>query len=725
MKKYIIALLSIITFSTFAQKAEDLVKWSISYNKSKLEIGEEVTITFKADIEKGWHVYGSDFDPNCGPIPSFVQKSTLEGIELVGDLKSINPKKTFDEIFECDITVFDEHAEFQQTVKFTTSTPKLELDLKYQVCTDLGMCLRNNIPLTLPEISLVSSASSPESLETTENTSSQSVISSIETPEVTTEVIDTTQKDSSVAQIISSPVKVDDYPARGKAGISHIIVETQPQEESKGDDFWSLFSFFWIAFGAGLIALITPCMFPMIPMTVNFFSHSTSSRAGAIKKALIYGFFIVIIYIVLGSVVGALSGPQLANWMATNWVPNLIFFAIFIIFGLSFLGMFEITLPSSFVNKMDANSEKSGLIGIFFMAFTLVLVSFSCTGPIAGSILLEAAGGDKLKPIIGMFGFGMAFAVPFSLFAMFPSALNKLPQSGGWLNAVKVVLGLAEFALALKFLSVADLTSHWGILDRDVFLTIWIAIFIVMSLYLLGKIRFPHDSPIDKISVPRSLLAVASISFVFYLIPGLWGAPLKGLAGILPPMTTQDFYIAKEIRDYSPSQEGKSDLCSTPLYSDDLEYPLGLEGYYDINEAIACAWEQDKPIFIDFTGHGCANCRMMESFVWSDPKVRKSLDEDFVKLALYADDYRIEVPKELHYTSAEGKQITTIADQATDFMVSNFNTYGQPYYVILDIDKEKSKDGKVYLKEIVPSRAFDLSVKDFSKFLENGIKESK
>ena len=361
---------------------------------------------------------------------------------------------------------------------------------------------------------------------------------------------------------------------------------------------------------------------------------------------MLYGLSIILIYTVIGSALAPLMGPETANHLSTEWIPNLIFFLVFVVFALSFFGLFEITLPSGFVNSIDKKADRGGLIGVFFMAFTLVLVSFSCTGPIVGSILVASAGGEVLKPVMGMFAFSLAFAVPFTLFAVFPGWLNSLPKSGGWLNSVKVVLGFLELALAFKFLSIADQAFHWGILDRDVNIAIWIVIFTLMGFYLLGKIRLPHDSASESISVPRLILAIATFTFVIYLIPGLWGAPLKALAGYLPPMSTHDF----DLLSLNRQADENYTLCEDPKYGDFLHLPHGLKGYFDYDQALACAREQGKPLFIDFTGHGCTNCREMEAVVWSHPEVLRRLKEDYVIAALYVDD-KTKLPESEWYTS--------------------------------------------------------------------------
>jgi thiol:disulfide interchange protein DsbD len=405
-------------------------------------------------------------------------------------------------------------------------------------------------------------------------------------------------------------------------------------------------------------------------------------------------------------------GPEMANVLATHWLPNIIFSLVFVIFALSFFGLFEITLPSSFVNKMDQKADKGGLIGIFFMAFTLVLVSFSCTGPIVGSILVESAGGQVLKPILGMLGFSLAFAIPFTLFAIFPEWLNTLPKSGGWLNSVKVILGFIELAFALKFLSIADQAYHWGLLDREIYLALWIVIFTLLGFYILGKIRLPHDSKIETIGVGRLMMAIVIFSFVVYLAPGMIGAPLKALAGYLPPMSTHDFKLLDEVRNnqgFMVSAE-KEELCDAPKYADFLHLPHGIKGYFDYEQAIQCARENNKPLFIDFTGHGCVNCREMEARVWSDPEVLKILKNDYIVVALYVDD-KTTLPEASWYTSTyDNKVKKSIGKQNADFQIYKYNNNAQPFYVLLDNEENL----------LLHPKAYDLNVRNFIDFLEEG-----
>jgi thiol:disulfide interchange protein DsbD len=405
-------------------------------------------------------------------------------------------------------------------------------------------------------------------------------------------------------------------------------------------------------------------------------------------------------------------GPETANHLSTEWLPNLIFFIVFIVFGLSFLGLFEITLPGTFINKVDQQSEKGGLIGVFFMAFTLVLVSFSCTGPLVGSILVSSAGGEFLKPIVGMFAFSLAFAIPFTLFAFFPGWLSSMPKSGGWLNAVKVVLGFIEIALAFKFLSIADQAFHWGILDREVNIAIWIVIVLLIGVYLMKGFRLPGDTGKDaedkRVNIIRLTFAAIAFTFVVYIMPGMWGAPLKALAGYLPPMSTHDFDLIAATRNAKPNQ-----ICDEPKYGDFLHLPHGINGYFDYEQALLCARQQNKPVFIDFTGHGCTNCREMEAVVWSDPQVLDKLKNEFIVVALYVDD-KTELPESEWYTSKyDNKVKKTIGKQNADLQIANLNNNAQPFYVLV------GKDERV----LVSPYGYDKSVEGFLRFLDEGKKK--
>ncbi|MCH8318169.1 MAG: thioredoxin family protein [Bacteroidetes bacterium] len=497
---------------------------------------------------------------------------------------------------------------------------------------------------------------------------------------------------------------------------------------------YSLLGFMLLAFAAGLVALLTPCVFPMIPMTVTFFTtDSGGRRKSAVKIAIFYGLSIIFIYTFLGIIVAMLFGPAAANFLSTHWLPNVLFFLVFVIFGLSFLGMFEITLPNWLINKADAQSDKGGLYGAFFLAFTLVLVSFSCTGPIVGAILVESAGGQLLKPTLGMFSFSLAFAIPFSLFAIFPSWLRSLPKSGGWLNSVKVVLGFLELALALKFLSIADQVYHWGILDREVYLAFGIVIFTLMGFYILGKVRLPNDSEVKVISVTRLVLSLITFTFVIYLVPGMFGAPLKALSGYLPPLTSHDLDLPEIIRQNATANlddADKGNICDKPIHSDDLHLPHGLKGYFDFQQGLACAKKLEKPVFLDFTGHACVNCREMESNVWAKPEVLKRLKNDYVIIALYVDDKKeldesqwytsdkihfatkYNLPKAIESPNYDDKVKKTIGKQNANLQIIMFNNNAQPYYLLLDHNGEKLAEPKTY----------DKDWKNFVKFLDEGLK---
>ena len=471
----------------------------------------------------------------------------------------------------------------------------------------------------------------------------------------------------------------------------------------------------------GFAMLLTPCVFPMVPMTVSFFMKGSENVAQGRFKAFMYGLFIVLLYTVPISVIimltkmigGDAVTADIFNWLSTHWLPNLIFFVVFMIFAASFFGAFEITLPQSLVNKSDKGADKKGLAGVFFMALTLVLVSFSCTGPIVGSVLIKSTQGEFWEPMVTMLAFSVAFALPFTVLAFSPSLLKKFRKSGGgWLNSVKVVLGFIEVALGLKFLSVADQTYHWGILDREVYLAIWIVVFALLGLYLLGKIRFAHDEPVEHLSVPRLALSIGVLAFVVYLIPGMWGAPLKALSGYMPPITTQDFIIGSgpaQITDDSCAV--CEDFVSESADKYGLHLPLGLNGYFDLEEGLAAAKKAGKPVFVDVTGHGCVNCREMESRVWSDPKVLEMLKNDFVIVGLYTDDKQ-KLDKADWVTDAETGKVYKDLGRANSYTARTlWNVNAQPNYVLL------SPSGEL----LVPVRGYDLSIDGFVKFLQSGL----
>ncbi len=579
---------------------------------------------------------------------------------MVGEAVEVTtPIEEFDDVFELDIKFFEHEATFKQTIRLISETDEIPVigEIAYMVCNDVGcVALYEDIELIF---------------------------------------------NGKTDQLIAEKAQIEE----AEIGMSDI--------QGKKASLWG---FFILSFLGGLAAILTPCVFPMIPMTVSFFMKDGEEKAKGKMQAIIYGISIIAIYTFIGSILAVVAGPDIANWLSTHWLPNILFFLIFVIFAASFFGMFEIVMPSWMVNKSDQRADKGGFLGPVFMAVTLVLVSFSCTGPIVGTILVESAGGQVLKPIIGMLGFSLAFALPFTLFAFFPSLLQGLPKSGGWLNAVKVVLGFLELALGLKFLSVADQTYHWGLLDREVYLALWIVIFFLMGLYLLGKIKFAHDSDLPFVSVPRLMLAIITFSFVMYLIPGMFGAPLKALSGYIPPQSTHDFDLNAVIRNNVELYAGSGgkeveEICDKPKYADFLHLPHGLEGYFDYNQALSCAKEQNKPIFIDFTGHGCVNCREMEANVWSDPKVLKILREDYIVLALYVDDKTKLAEDEWIKSAYDGKMKKTIGKKYADLQITKFGVNAQPFYVLM------GHNGEV----LTQPRAYDLDVDEFVDFLEKGI----
>ena len=498
-----------------------------------------------------------------------------------------------------------------------------------------------------------------------------------------------------------------------------VVAETIKTEktEKTGKSLWGLIieAILW-----GFAMLLTPCVFPMVPMTVSFFMKGSGSPAAGRFKAMMYGLFIILLYTVPISVIiiltrligGDAVTADIFNWLSTHWLPNIIFFIIFMIFAASFFGAFEITMPQSLVNKSDQGADKKGLAGVFFMALTLVLVSFSCTGPIVGTVLIESTQGKFWAPMVTMLAFSGAFALPFTVLALFPSLLTKLKRSGGsWLNSVKVVLGFVEIALGLKFLSVADQTYHWGLLDREVYLAIWIVVFTLLGLYLLGKIRFESDEPVEHISVPRLTLSIVVFAFVVYLIPGMWGAPLSKLSGYLPPLTTQEFVISQNSTVAVQSTE-EAKVVSNFGEKYDLHLPLGLEGYFTLEEGLQAAKESGKPVFVDITGHGCVNCREMESRVWSNPRVLEILKNDYVIVALYTDD-KTRLDKEDQITDAQTGKVYKDLGRANSYIArTNWNVNAQPNYVLLSADGEM----------LAPVRGYDLDVDGFIKFLRSGLK---
>ncbi len=661
--KYLI-LFAILTFFTQSAISQVLqpVKWKI--DKKQIST-DEYELIFTATIEDSWHLYAQWLPAGNFSLPTQFQLDSVVGIELIDTVLELSPVHVeFEELAGADSRFFVDEAVFKQRVKIVGNPAFVKGVIDYMTCDD-AQCIKLD-----------------EEFEVSFNQQSDKVLPA-----------------NSASQNTSN------------SSLLAIIIE----------------AILW-----GFAALLTPCVFPMVPMTVSFFMKGSENKTKSKILASTYGISIVALYTLpIAVMIGItywVGGESIAidvfNWLSTHWIPNLLFFLIFMAFAASFFGAFEIVLPSSWVNKADSKVDKGGLAGAFFMAVTLVLVSFSCTGPIVSSVIVKSTQGEIWEPIVTMLAFSIAFALPFTLFAFFPSWLNKMPKSGGWLNSVKVVLGFIEVALGFKFLSVADQTYHWGLLDREVYLAIWIVTFALLGLYLLGKLKFSHDSELKYLSVPRLFLSMAVFTFVVYLIPGMFGAPLKALSGYLPPQATLDFDINRIVRDNSINltyseknaiQSKEQSFCEKPIYSDFLHLPHGLEGYFDYNQGLACAKVQNKPVFIDFTGHGCVNCREMEARVWADPSVLKILTKEYVVIALYVDDKTNLPESEWVKSTYDGKMKKSIGKKYADLQISRFNINAQPYYCLLDTKGEL----------LVQPLAYNLDVAAFVEFLEQGIKEFK
>lgn len=634
----------------FAQMGEPIVKWSVSQGKTENGITE---IIFSGTISSGWHTYGASHKDS----PVTVEFEDVKGYSLEGGLYDLlKPEK-----FDGDDVFFDK-IKVAQKIRVAEDASSLKGMITSSSCTDnsCGAPEDWNFEIKLRKEADAAAAAVPEKAAVT-----------TETPEISQNVTE--------------------------------------EEQRAGGSLWALIleAVLW-----GFAMLLTPCVFPMVPMTISFFMKGSSTPAAGRFKAFMYGLFIVLLYTVpISLIIGAtyIFGGEtvtadIFNWLSTHWLPNIIFFIVFMVFAASFFGAFEITLPSALVNKSDKNSDKGGLAGIFFMALTLVLVSFSCTGPIVGSVLIKSTQGEFWTPMVTMLAFSVAFALPFTIFAMFPSLLKKL-KSGSWLNSVKVVLGFIEVALGLKFLSVADQTYHWGLLDREIYLAIWIVVFTLLGLYLLGKIRFEADSEVKHIGIFRLFLVIVDFTFVVYMIPGMFGAPLKALSGYLPPIETQDFIMGS-----NPSQQ----MVSIDEADKGEKLPLGLTGYHSMEEGYAAAKASGKPIFLDISGLACVNCREMEQRVWSDPKVLSMLKNDFVIVVLYTDD-KTKLPESEWVTTSSGKVLKDRGRVNAWFVRENFGVSAQPNYVLL------SPDGK----QLAPIRGYNTDIDGFVEFLNSGLEKMK
>jgi thiol:disulfide interchange protein len=639
--KIIFLLLVFLAFAKGNAQILDPVKWKTSIEKKS---ETEFILIMDAAIDNEWHMY-SQFTPEGGALPAeFTYKDSNGNYQLVGKTKESTYKKHFNDVFGVDEYYFAKTAQFKQTIKVTNAKLKsVKVAVFYQVCKEACIQQDKVFEFKLPVLNIASTVA------TTDATTLVDTVSTVAT------TVDTLSKEQTetVAVAPAKPI--------------------EKKEEKKG-----LFTIFILAFLSGFAALLTPCVFPMIPMTVSFFTKQSKTKAQGIKNAIIYGLSIILIYVLLGSLVTAVFGADALNALSTNVWFNIIFFILLVVFASSFLGAFEIMLPNSWANKVDRQADRGGIVGILFMALALAIVSFSCTGPIVGTLLVEAASKGGIAPIVGMLGFSLALALPFMLFAMFPGWLNSLPKSGGWLNTVKVVLGFLELALAFKFLSNADLVLQLHLLEREVFLAIWIAIFGALAFYLLGQIKLPHDSPLTHISVGRLSMALLVLTFTIYLIPGLFGAPLKLISGFPPSMTYSESPYGV---GYTKGGGGSSEV---KLPDGAHLGPHDIIAFEDYEKGLAYAKSVNKPILLDFTGYACVNCRKMEDFVWSNPEILAVLNNEVVLISLYVDDKR-ELPVNEQYISKEtGKEIITSGNKWSDYQITRYKANAQPYYIILD-----------------------------------------
>ena len=680
---YIFLLFSILfaTGSTLVAQMGGMVN-PVKFSQQITDDGKKiVTVSITASINSGWHLYDQDL-PKGGPVPLTFHTDKLVGAKALGGFKANKqPKSYIDDIFNVEVREFDGSVTFSQRLEITDAKAfAYEGYLKGQACQD--NCVQvdydfnfSSKQLSKPLLALAASAPSDQATEEATATDVEAETDSTETSALaTTDSLSAGATSGSISEASYWAPVVDQLKAYGDRN----------QKQSNA----SLLYIFIYGFLGGLIALITPCVWPMIPMTVSFFLKRTKSRKAAIRDAMIYGLSIIVIYVALGLIITAIFGASALNNLATNAVFNIIFFLILVLFAVSFFGAFELVLPAKWTNKMDSKADSTtGLLSIFFMAFTLVLVSFSCTGPIIGTLLVQAGtSGEIVAPAIGMIGFALALALPFSLFAIFPNMLQNMPKSGGWLNSVKVVLGFLELALSLKFLSVADLAYGWGILDRETFLALWIIIFALLGFYLLGKIRLPHDTPLEKISVSRLFMAIISLAFSVYMIPGLWGAPLKAITAFAPPLYTQDFNL------YDGEVHAKFD---------------------DFDAGMRYAQETGKPVLLDFSGFGCVNCREMENSVWIDPTVKGLLEDDYILITLMVDD-KTALPNVIEVEeNGSVKKLRTVGDKWSYLQRSKFAANAQPYYIAIDPTGNP----------LSASYAHDTDISKYIDFLKGGLKE--
>ena len=638
-----------------------------SYSVKEISATEaELIITVKLD--QGWHMY-SQYTSADGPLATVFVFAKSGDYQLVGKVVEPKPHEEMDPLFGCVVKSFEGTVVFRQKIKRLSQKDfTVTGTLSYQLCND-GSCI------------------APEDHDMTFKVKGATE----EVAETVVEEEPETPEDTNTEEVVETPA------------------EPAPAEEE--EESQSLIIIFLIALGGGILTMFTPCVFPMIPMTVNFFMRGAENKRKGRRQAWFFGLSIVFLFAVLGAILALILGPESLYVMGTHWIPNLIFFVIFFTFALSFFGLFEIKMPEKWINSSDEQADKGGLLAPFFIALTTVLVSFSCTGPILGAALvgLTTSSTDRLVSLITMLGFGIGFAAPFTLLAMFPQFLKNM-KSGGWLNTVKVVFAFLELAFGLKFLQQADLYCDWGLLPRDIYLALWIVIFAMLGFYLLGKLRFKGDEPVEHIGTGRLMIAIVDLAFVVYMIPGLWGAELKGLSGFLPPMSSQSFSIQKVVSEFSGNSD--SGLSKDRKYVELAEHtPLGFETFFDLDEAKAYARQQGKPIFIDFTGKTCANCREMEHYVWPAPEVKRILNEDYVMVSLYCDANTIELPESDWVTTDNGHTIKSLGQKNLNYQKTAFNMNAQPYYVVIDAD------GNVLTKE---NYKYDRDVQKFVDWLNEG-----
>jgi len=677
-KKVVLSFLLLCCVLGLSAEIQKPVAWGFS-NKQISENEFELVLT--ASIDNNWHLY-SQFIGEGGPVPTTFKFKPMADYELVGKVsESPKPHKVFEKSFGMDVAFFEKKATFTQKVKLKVPATSIKGTLTFMACDD-SQCLPPediDFSFDLKGTKVAANAATVAP--------SATVASAVDTAKTAVIPAQTVAKDSSTS------VKT-----------AALAVSTTTAGKQ------SLWTIFLLGLLGGFAAFLMPCIFPMVPMTVSYFTKKEVTKRKGVRNALIYGLSIVVIYVVLGLLITIIFGADALNILSTNGIFNFFFFLLLVAFALSFLGAFELVLPSSWVNKMDSKSDKGGLGGLFFMAGTLTLVSFSCTGPIVGTLLVQAATmGQLLGPAIGMFSFALALAIPFVLFAMFPAWMKAMPKSGGWLNSVKVVLGFLELAFSFKFLSNVDLAYHWNWFDREIFLSLWIVISALMGFYLFGKLKLPNDSEVKHVSTPRLILAIITLSFTVYMIPGLWGAPLKSISAFLPPMSTQDFVLSANSAPAVAHNSGNH------KYGEIFHSPLGLDAFFDYDEGLAYAQKVNKPVFIDFTGHACVNCRKMEASVWPDKEVLLRLSNYYVVIQLYVDDKTDLAAAEQTVSKYSGKKIQTIGNRWSDLQASRFNANSQPFYVLLDTKGDL----------LVQPQGADYDPISFTKYLDSGLEAFK